>query len=91
MTETTFDALACFERLKIAGVPAQQASIQANAFREFSRLQNEKNAEKLATRGAIQDIRLEMQKMKYDLLKWQFGVAPALAAIMTKDFGWLGF
>jgi len=39
----------------------------------------------------IQDVRLEMQKMKYDLLKWQIGGWLALAAIMAKGFGWLGF
>ena len=30
-------------------------------------------------------------KVKYDLLRWQFAIAFALAAIMAKGFGWIGF
>ena len=46
----------------------------------------------------IQDVRLEIEKVragveraKYDLLKWQIGGWVALAAVMAKGFGWLGF
>lgn len=50
----------------------------------------------------IQDVRLEIEKIrvelktdiekvKYDLLKWQIGDWVAMAAIMAKGFGWLGF
>ena len=31
------------------------------------------------------------EKVKYDLLRWQFAIAFALAAIMAKGFGWIGF
>lgn len=91
MSAASFDALAYFEKLKAAGVPEEQARIQANAFRDFSLLQDEKNRQELATKGDIQDLRLEMQKMKYELLKWQIGAVLALAAIMARGFGWLGF
>jgi len=69
----------------------EQARIQANALRDFSKIQDEKNRQELAAKSDIHDMRLEMQRMKYDLLKWQFGIALALAAIMAKGFGWLGF
>lgn len=36
-------------------------------------------------------LRTEIEKVKYDLLKWQFAIAFALAAIMAKGFGWIGF
>lgn len=36
MAATTFDALAYFEKLKAAGVPEEQAKVQANALRDFS-------------------------------------------------------
>ena len=43
----------------------------------------------------IEKIRAEAEKNKYDLLKWQIGIALAgfggLAAIMAKGFGWIGF
>ena len=46
----------------------------------------------------IQDVRLEVEKVKASiketelrLIKWQLGGWVALAAIMAKGFGWLGF
>lgn len=34
MTTTTFDSLGYYEKLKAAGVPDEQAKVQANALRE---------------------------------------------------------
>ena len=46
-------------------------------------------------RGEVKEtearLRTEIEKVKYDLLKWQFAIAFALAAIMAKGFGWIGF
>ncbi len=39
----------------------------------------------------IEKVRGEVEKVKYDLLKWQFAIAFALAVIMAKGFGWIGF
>ena len=39
----------------------------------------------------IEKVRADVEKVKYDLLKWQIGGWLALAAIMAKGFGWLGF
>ncbi len=127
MTAITFDTLGYFQKLKAAGVPEEQAQIQADALRLQSEAQAaalQKALDKydavsrkdLATRGNIQDVRVELQdaraelkqdiqdvrleiekvradveKVKYDLLKWQIGGWLALAAIMAKGFGWLGF
>ncbi len=63
---------------------------------------DEASRKDIATKGDIQDVRLEiekvraelktdMEKVKYDLLKWQIAGWVALAAIMAKGFGWLGF
>ena len=59
---------------------------------------DEASRRELATKGDIQDVRLEIEKVragveraKYDLLKWQIGGWVALAAVMAKGFGWLGF
>ena len=59
---------------------------------------DEASRKDIATKGDIQDVRLEIEKVraevqtvKYDLLKWQIGGWVALAAIMAKGFGWLGF
>lgn len=39
----------------------------------------------------IEQLRTEATQMKYDLLKWQIAGWIALAAIMAKGFGWIGF
>ena len=95
MTSTTFDSLGYFEKLKSAGVPDEQARVQAAAFREFTAMQDERARQDLATRADLREtelrLRAEIEKMKYDLLKWQIGGWLALAAIMAKGFGWLGF
>ena len=95
MTSTTFDSLGYFENLKSAGVPDEQARVQAAAFREFTAMQDERARQELATRADLREtelrLRAEIEKMKYDLLKWQIGGWLAIAAIMAKGFGWLGF
>lgn len=66
---------------------------------------DETTRKELATKGDIQDVRKEIQDVRLEiekvraetrtaemrLLKWQWGIALALAAIMAKGFGWLGF
>lgn len=39
----------------------------------------------------IEQLRNEIYKTKNALLVWQWGIAVALAVIMAKGFGWLGF
>ena len=113
MTAITFDSLGYAKRLEEAGFTRQQAEIQAFALREQLEAQNnafqriienydESSRKELATKGDVQDVRLEIEKVraelktdiekvKYDLLKWQIAGWVALAAIMAKGFGWLGF
>ena len=46
-------------------------------------------------RGEVKEtearLKTEIEKVKYDLLKWQIGGWVALAVIMAKGFGWIGF
>ena len=55
--------------------------------------ENQNNA--VATKGDLHETKLRLQKemkeMELRLLKWQIGGWVALAAIMAKGFGWLGF
>ena len=39
----------------------------------------------------IEKVRTDVERVKYDLLKWQIGGWVALVAIMAKGFGWIGF
>ncbi len=102
MTTTTFDTLAYARKLEGVGFSREQAEVQAEAFRFFAESQNEKNRQELATKGDIAEVNarlreteLRLQKEIRDtemrLLKWQWGIALALAAIMAKGFGWIGF
>lgn len=102
MTVTAFDALEYFERLKAAGMPEELAKVQAETMRRQADAQSaalqraldkydEASRRGLATKGDIQDVRLEMKSMEMRLLKWQVGLALAIIAIMAKGFGWLGF
>ena len=102
MTVTAFDALEYFERLKAAGMPEELAKIQAETMRRQADAQSaalqraldrydEASRRELATKGDIQDVRLEMKSMEMRLLKWQIGIAAATITIMAKGFGWLGF
>ena len=100
MTQTTFDALAYFEKLKAAGVPEEQAKVQANAFRDFSAIQDENARKELATKGDIQDVRLEMKEIemrliekieagKHEVLKWLVGLLLAQSALLVAVFAYL--
>ena len=78
MTAITFDTLGYFQKLKAAGVPEEQAQIQADALRLQSEAQAaalQKALDKydavsrkdLATRGNIQDVRVELQDVRTEL------------------------
>ena len=106
MTTLTFDSLDYFERLKAAGVPEAQAKVQADVMRQQTEAQrvalqtalnmhDETSRKELATRGDVRETELRLQKeireTELRLIKWQLGGWVALAAIMAKGFGWLGF
>lgn len=102
MPTIPFDSLGYFEKLKAAGVPPEQARVQAETMRACVDAQqaaireyDESSRRELATKSDVREAELRLQasieKVKYDLLKWQIGGWLALAAIMAKGFGWLGF
>lgn len=100
MPTTTFDALAYFEKLKEAGVPEEQAKVQANAFRDFSAIQEENSRKELATKGDIQNVRLEMKEIemrlserieegKHEILKWLIGFILTQSALLVAVLAYL--
>ena len=58
---------------------------------ETEKVRGEVKETEARLRTEIEKVRGEVEKVKYDLLKWQFAIAFALAAIMAKGFGWIGF
>lgn len=58
---------------------------------EIERVRAEVERVRAELKTDIEKVRAEVERNKYDLLKWQIGGWLALAAIMAKGFGWLGF
>ncbi len=91
MTATTFDTLGYFEKLKAAGFTEEQAKVQAEMLREHAEAQNAAVQKILDSREKELATKTDLKELELRLLKWQFGIALALAAIMAKGFGWIGF
>ena len=79
-------------------VRAEMKETEARLTVEIEKVRGETEkvrAETEKVRGEVKEtearLRTEIEKVKYDLLKWQFAIAFALAAIMAKGFGWIGF
>ncbi|MBD5608213.1 MAG: DUF1640 domain-containing protein [Desulfovibrio sp.] len=93
MATTTFDALAYFEKLKAVGVPEEQAKIQANAFRDFSAIQEENNRKELATKGDLRETELRLQKEietgKHEIIKWLVGLFVTQMALLFAVLAYL--
>jgi len=109
MVTITFDSLGYFERLKAAGVPEGQARVQADTMRQQTEEQrvalqaaldryDEASRKELATKGDIQDVRLEIQDVrnelkveiadtKHEILKWVLGIALAQTAVIVAVIG----
>lgn len=95
MDSNTFDTLKFFEELKAADVPEKQAKAQAEAMRSAFAAYDASRMKELATKA---DLQFDIEKLKAEikipelrLLKWQIGIAVALAALMAKGFHRAGF
>ena len=58
---------------------------------EIEKVRAETEKVRLEVRETEARLKADNEKVKYDLLKWQIGGWIALATIMAKGFGWLGF
>jgi hypothetical protein len=84
MTSATFDSLGYFEKLKAAGVPEQQAKVQADAMREIIE-------DKLATKRDLleleKNIDVKLRELEYrvtaNIIKWVAGMLVAQAAVVA--------
>lgn len=82
MTSTTFDTLGYFEKLKAAGVPEAQAKVQVEVMQTVVRNYDETTCKELATKEDLNAVRLEMQAIKFDILKWMVGIAVGQLALL---------
>lgn len=80
----TFDTLAYVKKLKSAGVPEEQAEIQAETFAEILE-------ERIATKQDLKELELSMKQelklglanTKAEIIKWVAGMLVAQAAIVA--------
>lgn len=98
MNAIFFDSLGYFEKLKKAGVPEEQAKVQADLMQEQAESRNaaiekalkahdEEYRKGLATKGDIQNVRNELAKTKHEILKWTMGMLVAQTPLMITAFG----
>ena len=73
MTTTTFDTLGYFEKLKAAGVPEEQAKVQANAMRDVIE-------DKLVTKAELAS---QLKDLEYRLTIRLGGMMAASIAIVA--------
>ena len=73
MTTTTFDTLGYFEKLKAAGVPEEQAKVQANAIREVIE-------DKLVTKAELAS---QLKELEYRLTIRLGGMMAASIALVA--------
>ena len=83
MTTTTFDTLGYFEKLKAAGVPEGQAKVQVEVMQAVVSNYDEASRKELATKGDIQDVRRELQTVKFEILKWMVGILIGQTALIV--------
>lgn len=58
---------------------------------EIEKVRSETEKVRLEVKETEARLRTDIEKVKYDLLKWYMAGWIALAAIMAKGFGWIGF
>ena len=59
--------------------------------KEIEQVRGEIKERELRLQKEIEQVKCGIKDAELRLLKWQFGIGLALAAIMAKGFGWLGF
>ncbi len=87
MSALTFNTLKFANRLKTAGVPAQQAEAEAEALSEVF----EANLSELVTKGDLEkqlaltkgDLERQLAQMKFEILRWTVGIALVQFGLLT--------
>ena len=75
----------------IAELWQEIAAIKAELKADIAGIDARLRETELHLQKEIVQVRSEMQKVKYDMLKWQLGVGLAIIAVVAKGFGWIGF
>ena len=100
-TTTTFDSLGYFEKLTNVGFTEAQARVQVSAMQDFVSSYDEAHRKELATKGDVREaelrvqkeietVRKDIEKVRYDMLRWYIGGWVAMAVMIAKGFGWFG-
>ena len=79
MSTITFDTLKFVDTLKEAGISEAQAKAQAKAIGDAI---ESATSLSLATKSDIQELKTDINSVKYDLLKWLIGLFLAQTALI---------
>ena len=92
-TKEQFDALVeVLEKRDGSLATSQEVSdVKTNLKGDITSVKTELRETELRLQKEIEVVRGEIKGTEIRLLKWQIGGWVALAAIMAKGFGWLGF
>ena len=78
-------------QVEIEKVRAETEKIRSELKTDIEKIRAETEKVRLEVRETEARLKADNEKVLYDLLKWQIGGWIALATIMAKGFGWLGF
>ena len=87
--ENVFDPLKFYDELKAADVPDKQARAQAEAMRNAFAAYDASKMKELATKGDIQNLRLEIREIELRLIKWMVGIIVTQTALLVAIFAYL--
>lgn len=83
------DILEQIESLKSAGFSEEQAKAQIKAIQRVIAAYDAANRRDLATKGDIQDLRIEIEKSKNSIITWMIALMVALAGVIIAALAYL--
>lgn len=87
--ENVFDPLKFYDELKAADVPERQARVQVEAMCNAFAVFDAGKMKELATKGDIQNLRLEIREIELRLIKWMVGIIVTQSALLVATFAYL--
>lgn len=87
MGNATFDTLEFADSPRKAGMPQEQAEAVSRASQKAFSQMLDKNA--LATKNGICELRLEIQRIRADTIRWVVGANLALGAFLAAVLAWI--
>ena len=72
---------AIYDAFRDAGIEENRAKVITSAINKAIEQNHALHSQQLATKGDIEQLRLEIEKVKADIIKWMFGAIIAAAGL----------